>query len=234
MLGQREQALRAKRNRVGQFLKNRKVPHDLRARVRENFELQFRLGMDEPDSDILQELSPPLRRAVLYHLHRPTFEAVPVLRHAAIGLQLKVAEHFVNVIALAREYLLIAGEAGSDMYFIKSGSIVVVALDGTIVRSLERGSFFGEQGLLERTPCAESYRCVVDSELLQLSRDSFLDILIDFPGFEQSACALPAPHCPMPSVFAVARCATVAARACVRVCAPSLTLPHRRTRRVQR
>lgn len=185
-LNQRENEIRAKRNRVTQFLRTRKVPSKLRTRVREFYETSFRLGLEEADSDILADLSPPLRRAITFHLHKDLFDEVPILKHSSVGLQLAIAEHLVPMFVLAREYIIIAGEAGRNLFFIKTGAVVVISSTGAVVRNLEQGSFVGEVAMLDHIPASESCRAVTNCSLMQLSRDGFLDVLVDFPYFEST------------------------------------------------
>lgn len=183
---ERERALQTRRTQISGFLRHKKVPRELRTKVREAYEALYRRGLDEDEQQMFADMPPPLRREILYSMHSNLFEQVPVLKYSQIGLQLLVAERLTTVLVLAREYVIIGGEAGRFMYFIRSGSLVSIDSGGYIHRHHDVGSFFGEAAMLDHVPSQESVRAVTDCELLRLSRDDFLDILVDFPEWEQT------------------------------------------------
>jgi len=73
------------------------------------------------------------------------------------------------------------GEQGDDFYIVRHGQVVVSCLDETgkevVLGKLGGGQFFGEISLLDGGPRTATVRTSVDSELLVLNRDEFLQFL---------------------------------------------------------
>ncbi|HET6248871.1 MAG TPA: cyclic nucleotide-binding domain-containing protein [Tepidisphaeraceae bacterium] len=77
------------------------------------------------------------------------------------------------------------GEAGDDFYVVQSGKVNVSCLDeaGKEVNlaQLGTGHFFGEISLLDGGPRTATIRALVDTTLLSLGRDDFLQFLAGHP-----------------------------------------------------
>ena len=77
------------------------------------------------------------------------------------------------------------GEEGNDFYILKHGKAIVSCPDENgkevVLSELTAGQFFGEISLLDGGPRTATVRTMVDSELLILSRDDFLNFLRRHP-----------------------------------------------------
>src|SRR2546423_3964520 len=79
-----------------------------------------------------------------------------------------------------------AGEEADAFYVVYSGRARVIAVNGTgeevTVGTLSRGSSFGEQGLLTRSPRRFTVRAASDLALLRLSKQDFESLLEEHPS----------------------------------------------------
>ena len=77
------------------------------------------------------------------------------------------------------------GEKGEDFYIVKHGKVLVSCPDESgkevVLGHLEPGQFFGEISLLDGGPRTATVRTVVDSSMLILSRQDFLNFLMKHP-----------------------------------------------------
>lgn len=84
------------------------------------------------------------------------------------------------------------GEAGESMYLIVSGRVRVGVLRDTgqeaPLNFLGRGNHFGELAMLVGAPRSATVTAVLDTELLELTRDDFQRLLVDVPHFAANLC----------------------------------------------
>ncbi|MBW1972264.1 MAG: cyclic nucleotide-binding domain-containing protein [Deltaproteobacteria bacterium] len=84
------------------------------------------------------------------------------------------------------EVIINEGDAGREMFIIKSGSVEVIKKKGNkkiILATLERGDFFGEMALLENLPRTATVIAREVTHLLVLNIGSFLIKLKRDPTF---------------------------------------------------
>lgn len=177
--------MREKVLRINQFVKERNLPRHLRLRTREYYDyiVHTSQGLRE-EAKLLDDLSPALRRSISLHLNRVILESVPIFKFGGTGFQTLVVTKLRPVVCLQGEYVVVAGEWVSEMYFVRSGDVQVVNLDGGVVTTLEPGSFFAEQWLLDRTRATESIRCASHVSLYSLAREHMAELSEAFPEFE--------------------------------------------------
>ena len=80
------------------------------------------------------------------------------------------------------------GEAGTSMFFLVAGRAEVSVEktdepDPTIINKLGPGSHFGAMSLLIGSPRSATITAIMDSEVLQLQRDDFEQLVETIPGF---------------------------------------------------
>ena len=76
------------------------------------------------------------------------------------------------------------------VYFLLEGSIKMISEGGYLYKTYNRGEYFGEIELLHNYPRESSARAEVDSEILLIEKDAFLDILEDFPDIKDDVLQL--------------------------------------------
>ncbi len=81
--------------------------------------------------------------------------------------------------------LMRRGDAGDAMYFISEGAVEVIA-DGSTLRRLEAGDYFGEMALLSRGPRTATVKTVTATDLLVLEASDFERLLQANPAIEEA------------------------------------------------
>jgi NTE family protein len=110
---------------------------------------------------------------------------VPVLSGLDDELLSRLAAEGASVTVRAGDWLVREGEAAESLYLIRSGRLEVVA-EGppeTLIRVLRRGEILGELALLTEEVRSASVRARRDSELLELGRRQFEELISGAPGF---------------------------------------------------
>lgn len=169
--------------KLSAFMRYRNIPPHLQERILDYnaYLWEKRLGYDE--SAAIAGLPPSLRAEVSLFLNREIIERVPLFRGASEEFVRAVALEMRPVIFTPGDYIMRAGEPGSEMYFISRGTIEIVTADGKVVATLTAGDFFGEMALLLNQPRAASARAVDYCDLYLLEKTTFSHILARFPDF---------------------------------------------------
>jgi MFS family permease len=89
--------------------------------------------------------------------------------------------------ASAGETVIREGEPADALYVVRSGELDVVARRGenqeeSVVNRMEAGDYFGEIGLIQKTPRTATVRALTDCELLRIPGDDFLAVINQTPG----------------------------------------------------
>ena len=176
-----------KLEQVEEYMRYQNLPIDLRYRIRSYYHHSYaKLNASAQSEDaIFHELSGSLRREIMMFLNDELVQHVPFFkgRDRAFISSLVVLLRLEN--AGPQDYVILAGEVGSSMYFIRRGELDVVSADrSTVYTTLRSGQYFGELALLDNSKRTASVRSVNHCELLTLSRDDFTTLLSDYPEVE--------------------------------------------------
>ena len=83
------------------------------------------------------------------------------------------------------EIIVREGDAGDSLYIIRSGEVEVVASAHAAhevhIRNLKRPAFFGEMALMTGEPRSATVRARADAELIELSREGFIELFRAHP-----------------------------------------------------
>eukprot|EP00756_Hemistasia_phaeocysticola_P015727 Hpha_TRINITY_DN15431_c1_g15::TRINITY_DN15431_c1_g15_i1::g.174193::m.174193 len=119
------------------------------------------------------------------------YARISIVRHVPIFARqpdiclAKLAMALVNVMVLPDEYIIIAGEEGSEMFFLFHGMCDVFLPNGTRVAVIKRGGIFGEIALLQSCRRAASIRSLTYCQLFRLDKAAFDDITLAFPSLRE-------------------------------------------------
>ena len=109
----------------------------------------------------------------------PLFARLPAAERGELEAMLKTQEYPAN------RPVVWLGEQGEDFYIVKHGKVVVSCPDESgkevVLGHLGPGHFFGEISLLDGGPRTATVRTSVDSSMLVLSRQDFLQFLTKHP-----------------------------------------------------
>eukprot|EP00449_Zooxanthella_nutricula_P007048 CAMPEP_0198502602 /NCGR_PEP_ID=MMETSP1462-20131121/9408_1 /TAXON_ID=1333877 /ORGANISM="Brandtodinium nutriculum, Strain RCC3387" /LENGTH=733 /DNA_ID=CAMNT_0044231687 /DNA_START=137 /DNA_END=2335 /DNA_ORIENTATION=+ len=119
-------------------------------RAKRHYHYLWTCGSDASRA-ILQDdaLSADLRRQFAFSFYGALLNKVPFLGNAHASFVKQVCAHVEMEVFSPLDYIIVAGEAGTELYFIAVGR-VTIQVPGTdkVVKTLDEGSFFGEMGLL--------------------------------------------------------------------------------------
>ncbi len=170
---------------INNFMRDRQVPRHLQAQVRDyyNYLWESRTGQQ---SEMLEDLPPPLRTEIALHLNRNVLRKVPLFAEASETFLRELVLQFEAVIAIPGEAIVRRGEIGHRIYFINKGTVEVLSRDESeVVATLDDGDFFGEVALLTSQPRSNTVRAVDYCNLYALNRGHFDRVLEDFPDFAE-------------------------------------------------
>ena len=149
------------------------MPARLRSKVREEYRYIWKSRQGYDVSALLEDLPPKLRTDVALFLNAEMIEKVPILKGAdRRRLEGLVIELTPRVI-VPEELLFHAGDPGNGMYFILRGEVEFVAADGTVLATLDAGSFFGEAALVTDRPRNATARAAGYGDVFFLNREAF-------------------------------------------------------------
>lgn len=114
-----------------------------------------------------------------------SLRAVPILAGLSDELRAEIGSRVTTLQLPAGAWLFRQGEPGDSLYVVRSGSLeaVVETPDPGVVRVLSRGAIVGELALLTESVRSASVRARRDSELLELTRRDFAELLATRPEF---------------------------------------------------
>ena len=140
---------------------------------------------------------------------------VPMLAGLPDALLEGLVEQLSRVHVRAGRWIMRAGEAAESVYIVASGRVEVVdeRPPETLIRVLRRGAVLGELALLREGTRSASARARRDTELLELSRAGFEDLIQQAPSFalgltramgaQLAASHTPVAYAPTPNTIAV-------------------------------
>jgi voltage-gated potassium channel len=178
---------REKLDRINAFLKYRDIPEVLRKRIHAYYGYLWdtRKGYDE--LAFLKDLPVALKESVALHLNKEIIKRVPLFEKADQSLIRDIILQLEPVVFTPEDYIVRAGEMGTDMYFISRGEVSVLSADEAIqYAQLGSGQFFGEISLLLSMPRTATIRARTFCDLYRLDKRQFDRVIERYPAFKES------------------------------------------------
>jgi CRP-like cAMP-binding protein len=192
---------------LNEYLGNKKVPYEIRDRVRNFFRLRFAEGKMYNESEVLGLLPPNLKNDILSHNQKLLFEQVPLLRSgldpkepqdkSADALRSLLAPMLEKRIMFQYETIFEEGSVGSEIFFIVTGIVQIcsdsIAIDdddndidaggenGGVYKSISDGCYFGDVAVLLNTRRTASTRARTNLVLSVISQADVTKVLEEFP-----------------------------------------------------
>ncbi len=167
---------------VNHFMRDRHVPRDVQARVRDyyNYMWESRMGQE---TEVLKDLPTPLHVEISLHTHRRILERVPLFAGAGDDFFRELVLHLRPRVFLPGQHLMRRGEVGNQLYFVDRGTVEVWGRDDReVIATLTDGDFVGEMALLTDQPRANTVTAVGYCNVYALDRAGFEHVLNDFPA----------------------------------------------------
>eukprot|EP00804_Cyclotella_cryptica_P003159 CCRYP_013773-RB/>CCRYP_013773-RB protein AED:0.20 eAED:0.20 QI:2230/1/1/1/0.8/0.83/6/278/680 len=170
--------------KVDGYMRTKKLPAAMREKVKDYFYLQFSNGKLHREEEILDFLSPVLRREIKEFTGRDLCKRVPIL-------SMKANKEFAGEIScciepnivFANEIIMREKTTGDEMFFIHSGVVELFVSASQLLSyvAIGDGCYFGEVSVLlgiQRTASAKSRtQCM----LYRLAKSKLLSVLQDHP-----------------------------------------------------
>ncbi len=177
-----------KMDNIKVYMKNTNVPEHLREKVIKWFDYLWTHGHPVNDQHVLNTLPDKLKAEIGIYVHFETLKKVDFFSACEQGLLWELVVSLRTQVYSPGEYVCRKGDVGREMYIVNSGKLEVMAEeDGTVLREMKEGEYFGEisvlnlgtgKGQRRRTAFVRS---VGFSTLLCLSQSDLLDVLKDYP-----------------------------------------------------
>ncbi len=169
------------RERLDAFVRYRSLPLPLRRRIQayHDYLWEQRLVVDE--DAVLAQLPPSLRQDVALHLRRDLVDGVPLFQGASDAFLREIALEMRSFVALPGDVIVHAGEPGREMFVLSRGTVEVADGDGTVIRQLRDGDFFGEVALVQDGLRTATVRAVTASDLYVLDRAMYDRVATAYP-----------------------------------------------------
>jgi voltage-gated potassium channel len=166
---------------INHFMRDRHVPRDLQARVRDYYNYLWETRMDR-QTEMLEDLPKPLHIEIALHLNRNILQKVPLFEGASEDFFRELVLYLKPMVFLPGQMLMRRGEVGHQLYFINRGSVEVLSRDDSeVLAVLSDGDFVGEMALLSSQPRANTVTALEYCNVYALDREGFDLVLDGFP-----------------------------------------------------
>jgi voltage-gated potassium channel len=169
---------------VTEFLRQRQVPAEIDAKVRNYYEYVWEhdRGMDK--NEMLNDLPGPLRLEILLHLASDILKTVPLFKNCSPILRDELLISLESRTFTPGSNIASEGEIGRSIYFIVEGSIEIISAETQKSWGiLSEGDYFGLLSMVLGERRTATTRAVGFCDLLILDKENFNRIKDEFPEF---------------------------------------------------
>ncbi|MHC4070506.1 MAG: ion transporter [Planctomycetota bacterium] len=169
---------------VTEFLRQRHVPSDIDAKVRNYYEYiwdRYR-GLDK--NEMLNDLPGPLRLEILLQLASNILDTVPLFKYCSPVLRNALLTSLESKTYTPGSYIANEGETGKSIFFIVEGSVEIISLENKKSwGTLGEGDYFGYMSLALNERRTATIKAVGFCDILILNKEDFNRIKTEFPEF---------------------------------------------------
>jgi CRP-like cAMP-binding protein len=197
---------------IDEYMRVKKLPASLREKTKDYFYLKFSNGKVINEEEILDQLSPVLRRDIKHFVGRDILKKMPILSNPTHrDFAQEIACVIEPVIVFANEVILREGTTGDELFFILSGvvEIYVAAFKFTSYNAVGDGcvsaicfhsfkfpsirllhhftssqQYFGDVAVLLNVRRTASAKSTTQCTLYRLKKENLLSLLADYPAIE--------------------------------------------------
>jgi CRP-like cAMP-binding protein len=167
------------------------LPNELQVRIYNYYEYFWNRHRGLSHLNMFDDLSEPLISEICLHLHADHVQRVVMFQGCQPGFLVAIVNKMLPRIFLPSDFIIVKGESGREMYFIRKGICSVIAAKkvgekGKVICQILEGSSFGEMALYGRdsrrsaTVMASTY-CDLDV----LEKTDFMEILKEYPEMDE-------------------------------------------------
>ncbi|MGA2641185.1 MAG: cyclic nucleotide-binding domain-containing protein [Spirochaetia bacterium] len=173
----------AKMEEINDFLRTKRVPGTLQARVRNYYAYLWETQKSVSSISITEELPHTLSMEISLFLNRAILEKVSLFKSANEIFIREIVQLLRPMVFLPDDYIIRQGEYGDCMYFLSNGDVEVL-VNGVRVASLGQGSPFGETALIQGEKRMASIRALSYCDVYKLIKADFDALRGRYPDFD--------------------------------------------------
>jgi potassium voltage-gated channel Eag-related subfamily H protein 7 len=185
------QAQKQQMDSINQYLRFRRVPSELRLKIRNYYKYLWLTGQALHHKKLFDSLPQTLSLQLNLALKRKLIETSSLFKHCSPVSVVSIIRRLVSFVAVPEERIMKQGELGTRVYFIVRGGCSVWVKpkgggDELQVNLLAEGSHFGEMGVLQGEG-ARSATVIADTFCMMemLLGEDFTELLDTFPDIMQ-------------------------------------------------
>jgi len=171
-----KQAYDEKVKETDEYLQNRNIPRTVHERVDEFFQQKYPQGKYVSEKEVLSAVSPPLRDSIVQHTCQYLIQKIPFLRDSTPESVFAVFAKIDSNIYLTGDIIVHEGRVGREMFFIRSGEVIIVVNEHEL-ETLGPGTYFGEISLLTNQRRLYSVIATRPSDIMVLRKEDLDDLL---------------------------------------------------------
>ncbi|KAL3808213.1 hypothetical protein ACHAXA_006316 [Cyclostephanos tholiformis] len=172
---------------IDEYMRINKLPAALREKTKDYFYLKFSNGRVLNEAEILDQLSPVLKRDIKHFIGRDICKKIPLLSNPTHkDFAQAIACVIEPAIVFANEVIMREGTIGDEIFFILSGvvEIYVAAFKFTSYNAVGDGCYFGDVSVLLGVRRTASAKSTTQCTLYRLQKAHLLSLLADYPAIE--------------------------------------------------
>ncbi|XP_076840442.1 potassium/sodium hyperpolarization-activated cyclic nucleotide-gated channel 2-like isoform X2 [Brachyhypopomus gauderio] len=173
-----ESTFKKKMQHLEDYMTYRKLPRELRARIREYYKARYE-GQWINEKSTLSLVSRSLREEILTVMCGNLLKNCPMFQNCDINLISSIILKLKYEVFLEGDVIIQQNAPGDRMFFIKHGQVIVET--SSFQEELCDGGHFGEMTLLTREGQGATVRALSTCRLFSLSVDDFDQVLQEYP-----------------------------------------------------
>ena len=134
--------------------------------------------------DVVDMLPPEMRQNMAIYSRVPLLQNVKLFSDVHSSTLIRLATTLHPITSAPEQYVAMSDEENVSLFIITYGFVDVLEANGQYVATINRGSSFGERGLLcEGQYFTQSFKALTYCDLYALERDEFWEICDEHPKF---------------------------------------------------
>ena len=178
----------AKLDSVNEFMRNSHLSHDLKERVHQYVEYQWKSSRVLNREGFLRDLSYPLYKEINLMLHGHLINSVPLFKDVDADCMVMLTCSLKPIVFLPNDFIIREGQVGTQMYFLRIGQCKVTCdkMREHVLARLHTGDYFGETGVLSMNALRRA-NVIAEThcDMYVLTSQKFQDIVRTFPSAGQ-------------------------------------------------
>ena len=168
-----------------QWSKLRKLDQPLKSRVLTYYTIVRNKFSHLLECEFIEELPLSLRTEISLFMHKEMIPKVKLFELGDPAFMMGIVRHLRPKLFMAGDYIVRQGDYCEEFYFVRVGTVEVLADDGeTVIALLEEGAYFGEIGIFLQSTRSVSVRAKVATLTSSIQKSEFLSIMKNFPDYD--------------------------------------------------